>query len=87
MASHGVNQEEVLKNNDLIWAKINDGSWWPGQITSNAPNSRKKLYRVDFFGENQSHAFLPLSKITKYGKNDTLLQKGRISPSLKRAIS
>ena len=59
---------------------------WPGQLTTNAPNSRKKLYRVDFFVENQYHAFLPLSKITN-GKNDSLQQKCRISPCLKRAIS
>ena len=59
---------------------------WPGQLTTNAPNSRKKLSRVDFFGENQYHAFLPLGKITN-GKNDSLQQKCRISPCLKRAIS
>ena len=87
MASQSLHEDEVFKNNDLIWGQLNNGPWWPGQITSDTKNSRKKLYRVDFFGYPPSHAFLPLSKITKYENNTNIPQKGRVSPCLKRAIS
>ncbi len=50
-------------------------------------NSRKKLYRVDFFGFPPNHAFLPLNKIIKYKDNQNVIQTGRMSPGLKRAIS
>lgn len=69
MSSQHAVEAETLKNNDLIWGKINDGAWWPGQITSDSINPKRKLYRVDFFGYPPAHAFLPLSKITKYGEN------------------
>jgi hypothetical protein len=64
--------EKKFRKGEVVWAKVCGFPWWPGVVRTIKMNmqggsSLEKDYKilVNFIGDN-SHSFLPLSKIEKF---------------------
>ena len=91
-----VNDEEKegeYKVSDLVWAKVRNFPWWPGQIfdPSSATDiarkhSNKKGFLVAYFGD-QTFAWNEKSKIKPFRKNFSKMQKQSGSKKFHHAVA
>jgi len=62
---------EKFKKGDIVWAKIRGYPWWPGMVAhieDGSDEERDPKILVNFIGDN-SHAELPLNKISNFEEN------------------
>ena len=61
--------EENFQKGEIVWVKMKENSYWPGQIKKilkdNNSQNQKKLYQINLINQS-SNANFPLSKIEKF---------------------
>ncbi|KAL8217006.1 hypothetical protein R6Q57_023843 [Mikania cordata] len=91
-----INNEEKdseFKVTDIVWAKVKDYPWWPGQIFDPSSStdvakkySNKKGLLVGYFGD-QTFAWNKASKIKPFRKNFCKLEKQSNSKAFFHAVN
>lgn len=55
----------ILKQGNIIWAKLRGHPWWPARFTGICHRKSESFAKVIFIGDD-SHAFIPISRIVPY---------------------
>ncbi|KAK9079292.1 hypothetical protein SSX86_000963 [Deinandra increscens subsp. villosa] len=86
-------KEGEYKTTDIVWAKVKDYPWWPGQIfdpsssTDKAKKySNKKGFLVGYYGD-QTFAWNKVPKIKPFRKNFSKLEKQSNSKPFFHAVN
>lgn len=57
-----------LRQREVVWAKISGYPWWPAEVVGYKEDDDVILLTVNFIGD-ESHAYLPVSKVVAYKPN------------------